>query len=379
MMNLALALADAGQEVYQFDLNTSKHYTKPESIPQHVRKTLHINTSDIDTRVTIAGAFQNLFSHKSYNVIRFYSESVEKDLEKILLKNTFDIVQLETLFVAPYISCIRKFSNAKIVLRAHNVEHVIWERLAVKECNFLKKKYLGLLSGRLKNYELKTLNNIDALVPITQVDEAMLIKFGFAKPCLTLPMSLKIEDYPYNAKEESEMCLFHLGSMDWLPNLEAVHWFLDNCWLKIHELFPEVKLYLAGKSFPDEIKNKNYPNVLCEGTIKDSVAYMQKKQIMIVPLHSGSGMRVKIIQGLALGKTIISTTIGAEGISIENEKNILLADSPDDFINLVKRCLENPDWCKKIGAEGRNFIEQNYSNISIANKLISFYEKLIKS
>ena len=377
MMNLALALADEGHEVHQFALNTKKHFTDPKSIPENLKKRLHFRSSVIDTKVTLKGIISNLFKNESYNVVRFYSAEIEKELEKVLRENTFDIIQFETLFVTPYISCIRKNSNAKIVLRAHNVEHLIWERLATKEKNILKKKYFKFLAKRLKIFELNTLNAIDALVPITRVDESMFLKYGFSKPCLTLPMSMDISDYPFNPDDENELCLFHLGSMDWMPNLEAVHWFMDYCWQNIHTLFPKLKLYLAGRNFPDEIKNKNFPNVICEGKIEHSNHYMQNKQIMIVPLHSGSGMRVKIIQGLAMGKTIISTTIGAEGIPVENKVNILLADSPQQFIDCVKQCLENPSWCKNIGQQGRVFIENNYSNSTIAKKLTSFYDKLL--
>lgn len=377
MMNFALALAEAGQEVHQFALNTKKHFTNPASIPENLKNQLHFRSNVIDTKVTIAGVLLNFFTKDSYNIVRFYSAETEKELEKVLCENSFDIVQLETLFVAPYISCIRKNSNAKIVLRSHNVEHVIWERLASKEKNILKKNYLKFLSKRLKKFELQTLTEIDALVPITNVDESVFKQYGFTKPCLTLPMSLDVKEYPFHPDEEKEVCLFHLGSMDWMPNLEAVNWFLDNCWQKIHLLFPDLKLYLAGRNFPDEIKNKDHPNVICEGRIEHSNTYMQKKKIMIVPLHSGSGMRVKIIQGLAMGKTIISTTIGAEGIPVENELNILIADSPQQFIDRVKQCIENPSLCNNIGRQGRVFIEENYSNSAIANRLLIFYKKLL--
>ena len=376
MMNNAVGLADYGNEVYQFAINTKKHFTAAESIPKSIRDKVHFSSSLVDTKISLAGILKNFFTSESYNVIRFYSESVENDLKKILRENKFDIVQLETLFASPYISCIRKHSDAKIVLRAHNVEHVIWERLASNEKNFLKRRYIKFLASRLRKCELNVLNEIEALIPITNVDEATFRSEGFKKPMLTLPMSLDIEEYPINSKVQPEMCLFHLGSMDWLPNLEGVRWFLDNCWEEIHKLIPGLKLFLAGRSFPDDIVAKNYPNTFCEGRIEKAVSYMSDKQIMIVPLHSGSGMRVKIIQGMALGKTIISTTIGAEGIPIENEKNILIADSPQEFITQVKRCMENPEWCRKIGNSGRKFVEENYSNESVARKLTEFYQQL---
>ena len=373
---MALALAEAGHEIHQFSLNTNKHYVDPVSIPASLKAKIHFHSISIDTSITISGALKNLISSGSYNVERFFSKEAEVALINQLNAHNFDIVQLETLFATPYIECIRKNSKAKIVFRAHNVEHVIWQRLSTQETNFLKKFYLEFLASRMKTYELKILKLIDALVPITKIDEKIFLSFQFNKPYLTLPMSLDIREYTFNLSEKKEMCLFHLGSMDWMPNVEAVNWFLNNCWQKIHQLFPDLRLYLAGRNFPTEISGKHLSNVVCEGRIEDALDYMRKKQIMIVPLLSGSGMRVKIIQGLALGKTIVSTTIGAEGIPVENEKNILIADSPEDFISTLQRCMDNTEWCKNIGLAGRKFAEENYSNESVADKLGQFYAKL---
>lgn len=377
MMNMAIALSENGNEVHQFALNTSKHFVKTESIPESLRTKLNFHSSDIETKVTISGMIKSIFTSQSYNISRFYDHKAEAEIRSILTKFDFDVVQLETLFAAPYIDCIRKYSKARIVLRAHNVEHVIWERLAHVERNFLKKLLLRFLASRLKSYELDTLKKIDALVPITTVDEKMFLDH-FKGPVLTLPMSMDIGEYKFDASEKSDLCLFHLGSMDWMPNLEGVEWFLRECWPKIHSSIPQLQLFLAGRSFPPHLMKANHPSVICEGRIEDAHAYMRNKQIMIVPLHSGSGMRVKIIQGMAHGKTIISTTIGAEGIPAEHEKNILIADSAEEFAVLIKRCVENPEWCREIGLNARKFAEENYSNEAIGKKLSAFLSTIIK-
>lgn len=378
MMNMAQALIESGHEVYQFAFNTKKHFVDTFSIPVELREMLHFNSVTIDTNITISGILKNFFTSESYNIVRFYNKEVEKELENILKINKFDIIQLETLFSAPYIACIKNNSKAKIILRAHNVEHIIWERLAKGEKNIFRKHYLNFLAKRLKKFELETLNNIDALIPITSVDESSFKEFNFNLPIITLPVSLDISDYQFDKDDKKEMCLFHLGSMDWMPNQEAIKWFLKKCWLQVNSLFPFLNLYLAGRSFPKEIVDANYPKVICEGSIEDAHSYMRKKQIMIVPLHSGSGMRVKIIQGMALGKTIITTRIGAEGIPVEDNKNILFADTPDQFIEVIKKCIQNPQLCDLIGNNGRKFVEEHYSNTAVGKKLSIFYNDLTK-
>lgn len=378
MMNTALALREAGHEVHMYALNTIKHFVDPLSVPKDLSDKLHIRTSTIDTGIKIVDLVCNLFTNKSYNIVRFYSAEVKNDLESILQANNFDIIQLETLFTTPYIKCIRSNSTAKIVLRAHNVEHIIWQRLANKEKNIFRKYYVKLLAKRLKKYEIETLGKIDALLPITSVDESSFRKFNFKGPMLTVPLSLDFKDYHFDENQKTEMCLFHLGSMDWLPNREAINWFLEQCWVRIHELFPHLKLYLAGRAFPEEIIKAGYPNVICEGRIEDAHTYMREKQIMVVPLHSGSGMRVKIIQGMALGKTIISTTIGAEGIPASPGKNILIADSPENFITEISDCIKKPEHCRQVGINGRKFAEQIYTNAAVGRQLGIFYKAILK-
>jgi glycosyltransferase involved in cell wall biosynthesis len=376
MMNLALSLAAAGNKIDQFCLNTSRHYSDIGAIPAEIKNKISISASPIDTRIKPLGAFLNLFGSESYNISRFYSASVEADLIALLKKEDFDIVQIETLYPTPYIDAIRKNSKAKIVLRAHNVEHIIWERLSVSEKNPIKKKYLSLLAKRLKAYELNILTKVDAIIPITSIDEKHFRHLGYKGPMISLPLGVDLEEYQRETQSVSEMSLVHLGSMDWLPNREGVEWFLKECWQSIHQKFPSLRLYLAGRDFPQEIIDLKPDGVTFHGRVDNANEYISGKQIMIVPLHSGSGMRVKIIQGLALGRTIISTTIGAEGIEVTDQQNILIADTPEDFLRLITRCIENPEWCRSIGKNALQLARDKYSNASIGNKETEFLKSL---
>lgn len=377
MANLAFSLNMAGAEVVQFALNTSKHFIPVSDFPSSAVKQLHLSACPVDTKITLGGALGNLFRKDSYNVSRFYSKETEAALEKLIREHTFDIVQLETLFTTPYIPVIRKHSAAKIVLRAHNVEHLIWKRLADSCSNLVRRSYLSFLTKRLNNYEQETLQHLDAIVPITPVDEAIFKSMGFSKPMLTVPLGVDLADYELKGSPEPAHDLFHLGSMDWMPNKEGVEWFLRECWPAIHRRFPDLLLHLAGRQFPQEIRDANHPNVSCEGRIDNAKAYMLAHQMMVVPLLSGSGMRVKIIQGLALGRTIISTTIGAEGIAVTNGKNILIADTPAEFLEAIRRCLSDPSFCRSVGSAGRVLVEENYSNTALGRKLKEFYSEKV--
>ena len=129
---------------------------------------------------------------------------------------------------------------------------------------------------------------------------------------------------------------------------------------------------------PEMLLNASYPNVSIVGEVPDAMYFIESKKINIVPLLSGSGIRVKIIEAMSVGKTVISTTIGAEGIDYTNDKNILIADTPNEFVKQIKRCLDDDDFCTQVGKNAYDLVATHYNNDLLTKKLIAFYTKLLE-
>lgn len=374
MLNLANSLAGAGAEVKMLAFNTKKHFVPDAEIDDRFRKKFSLETVYLDASVKFFPALANLlFSDKSYNIARFESKDFTARLESILAKNTFDIVQLESLFLAPYVQLIRKKSAAKIILRSHNVEYKIWERLRDTCFNPFRHWYLTILAGRIKKYELSMLNRYDAIVSITPEDKKIFEEEKCGIPVHVSPAGIDFEKYPDASQVKEPFSVFHLGSMDWMPNIEAVQWFVSSVMNKIAKKDKNIKFFFAGRNMPARLMKMNSGSVTVEGSITHSIEYMMPKSIMIVPLLSGSGMRVKIIEGMALGKTVITTTIGAEGIDCTHEKNILIADTAEEFAAAINRCYENRGLCREIGTNARNLVKEKYDNSRIGKDLLDFY------
>ncbi len=376
MNNTTQGLIANGHEVNVLAITTPKHPVSKKSLPKDYVSKTNFKSVFIDTNIRLKDAFINLFSSKSYNVERFISVNFTIELQKILQENKFDIVIIESLFVTPYISTIKSLSDAKIVLRAHNVEHKIWERISSNTKNPLKKGYLSLLAKRLKNYEVETFEGLDGIATMTKVDENHFKNLGFDKEIKAIPTGYMINSEGELKKGVEENSIFHIASMDWLPNVEGVNWFLDKVWQKIHHKHPEASLYLAGREMPQEFFNLGLKNVNTVGPVESAKEFYLSKKIMIVPVLSGSGMRIKIIEGMALGKVIISTSIGAEGIHCESGKNIIIADTPEEFVDAICKCLSDPEYCEMIGKQAKQLITDEYSNDLISKKMISFFEEL---
>lgn len=366
-----------GHEVKVLAINTPKHSFQKEKIPAEYFQKTKIESVFINTNLSVLKALKNLFTKGSYNVERFYSKAFEEKLITLLKKDDFDVVHFESLFVAPYLEAVKKYSDGKTVLRAHNTEHLIWERLAMQSENLLKKRYLNFLAQRMKKYETEILNEFDGIAAITAQDRVIFMKNGCQKPIEVFPLGIDSAQYkPADENEVEYPSLFHLGSMDWQPNEEGIKWFLENVWLKINEQFPEMKLYLAGRNMPEWLRSLEMRNVLVEENVGNAHDFMRNKAVMIVPLLSGSGMRVKIIEGMALGKAIISTTVGAEGIDCKDGENILIADTPEKFVEQTTKSVNNKHFYNMICSNARKQAVEKYNYKRIAEELSNYYKSL---
>ncbi len=370
--NLSRSLAALGCEITLLSMNTVKHYISPDEIPDSFDHYKEIHTVNLDNRVTIFGAIKNLFSSDSYHVCRFYYEEFRSKLSELLTKNQYDVVQLETLYLAPYIELIRKHSKAKIVMRSHNVEFEIWNRIAANTSFLPKKIYIKYLAKKLENFEIGRLSKYDALVTVTQRDLEAYQRLGYKGNGMALPIGINCNEYISEVHDSNSSSISFIGSLDWMPNLEGLNWFLEKVWPKAIEQNPNIKLHIAGRNTPESIRSLTSESIIIEGEVEDAKAFINQHPITIVPLLSGSGMRVKILEGMALSRVVISTTIGMEGINAEDKVEILKADTPENFANNLSWILQNKEEQVKIATNAQKFIAAHFDTETNAKKFIEF-------
>ena len=370
-----------GHDVTVLAMNTKKHYAIPDKVINALKDIAEFRYIDINTDISVIKALINiLFSKIPYNAERFISKKYSEKIEEILKASKFDIVQLEGLYLVPYIKTIRQNSDALISLRTHNIEHEIWERIVLNERNILKKCYLKILARRIRKLETESLNVYDLLIPITKRDAEKLNSLGNNKPCYVCPAGYDPEKIKPGNREVNYRSLFFLGSLDWYPNQEGLVWFIDNVWQRINKKYPDVEFFVAGRNSPKWLTKKitGYKNIRFLGEVEDAFEFMINKGIFIIPLFSGSGMRVKIIEGMALGKVIVTTAIGAEGIDIKHGHDILIAASEQDFEKEIENILENKTFFTKIGENAKKFVIDNMNNNKITAGLAEFYKANLK-
>jgi polysaccharide biosynthesis protein PslH len=377
--NMIRGLAEAGNDIDLLLMNTSKHFTEYPESKTDIPGLGKVKIVNVDNSVKFLSlAFNFLFSTIPYNVGRFTSHRFKCALKELVKNNNYEIVQLEGLFLAPYLKLIRENSTAAIVYRAHNVEHLIWQKLFIRENNFLKKWYLRVLYSRIKKYEMGFINSYDLLVTITGNDLDILNSLGNTKPAFASPFGMySMGLSEKNGIRQGNLCVLYIGALDWMPNIEALRWFVKQVWPVVRKRFPEMVFRIAGrnakKDLVTEIAEKG---VICHGEVDNSGEFLASENgIVVVPLFSGSGIRVRIIEAMFAGRPVIASSVAASGIPVENEINILLADDCERFVHYIEKLVIDREFGKIISDNARQFANKNYENEKISYDLLDFYKK----
>lgn len=378
MHNITMGLLEAGHEVKVLCLSTPKHPFRPEELSAEYRDASGVEAVFVDTSLNPVDAFNDLVTADNYNVSRFFSPDLDILIERVLARRKFDVIHLESLFVTPYIGTIRRFSRAPLVLRSHNLEHKLQQRIAEGERNLLKRPYRKLLARQLRRYEHDTLTRVDGVAAITPEDAAHLAQVAPGTPLTVIPFGLDMPPVapPWPA---GPFTFFHLGSMDWGPNEEGVRWLLREVWPRVIAQRPDALLHLAGNHMPEDIRRNATAGVTVEGFVDDPIRWMADRHAMVVPLLSAGGMRVKMVEGLAIGRPVISTLRGAEGIAREEGSGVFLASAPDTMAERMLTLLADPAKAAQAGTEGRSFAGRSFSNGRVVNDLLTFYASLLQA
>ena len=383
MYETVRGLAEAGHRVTVLAANTPKHH-QPADALAHLGPNVRLITVEVDTRIRPLAALRNLlFSSKPYSVVRFIHSDLIGKLAKLVLADTFDVIQYEGTFVAWYNEWLGSEGLApvstKTVLRAHNMEYTIWEALAARENNPLKKWYLAKLAARLRRFEQEYLTYFDGIAAITPQDVDRLRQMGCPEPIVVIPASYDLGRLPLATAPPQPRTLFVIGSLNWLPNLEGLAWFLKEIWPQAHAELPELELHIAGSHPPADLTSRppGQDNVFVHGFVESAPAFMQQYELMLVPLLSGGGMRVKVVEGLALGKAVLSTTLGAEGIAARDGENMVLRDGAAAWLQALRDYYHGRLPLAAIGQAAARTAHAEYDTRQVTQRLLGLYESLL--
>jgi glycosyltransferase involved in cell wall biosynthesis len=314
-----------------------------------------------------------------HSIAKYNIPSMNTVLENLSKIEHFDAMHIDHIHMAHY---NKFFKGIPCFLDAHNVEYKIWERCGNVEPMLIKKMLYHQQSSKMKIYEAQKTNEFKGVFTCSADDKKVLGEITSANlPIHVIPNGVDTEfnsPDPDKGAREEEAIVF-TGSMNWLPNEDAITYFCSKILPLIWEKKASVKFYAVGKNPSPIIKELAHrdPRVIITGRVEDVRPYIWRSRVSIVPLRIGGGTRLKILEAMSLSKVIVSTSIGAEGIEYTDGKNILIGDTPQDFADKVLLALNDPQRSREIGIEARKFVCGMYDWDIIGQKLRSIYQESI--
>jgi polysaccharide biosynthesis protein PslH len=372
-MGMIDGLVTSGESVSVIAINTLKHFAVlSEPVPSAVKG---IKLVPLNTRINpVKLAVNFLFSSYPYSLKRFVSPSISKIISSEL-SDSYDLVQIEGLAMTAYLPEIRKKFQGKVVYRPHNVENRIWEMTAVGEPDRFKRKYFRILAERTAELERKIINSFDGIAAMSDSDLDWFSKVGMNIPSAVIP------PVPYGLNpgysEGDPAKIFFLGALDWRPNKEGLIWFLKRVWPKVSSDFPFVEFHIAGRNPSKQLsKICRGKNIVFHGEIASAAEFIRKAQVMVVPLFSGSGVRIRIIEAMSLGKSIVASPLAAEGLLYTEGRDLLLARDEKDFAETIGRLLTDSQLREACALNAVENARKNYDILAATESLKKFYNRL---
>ncbi len=321
-----------------------------------------------------------LFGSTPLSIQKYCSKDLENQLKNVISINKFDLVHFDHLHMAQYIDAV---NGIPCVLDEHNVESIILKRCAEIEKSFIKKGLFKSQAKKMVDFESRLISKFSKCLTVSETDKQTLYELSGGKANIeVIPNGVDTNffsaQYVIRDTQHEESLVF-TGSMDWLPNSDAVRYFCKEILPLIWMKKKEAVFYVVGKNPPKDIirLGEQDKRIIITGLVEDVRPYLASAAVFIAPLRIGGGTRLKILEAMAMEKAVVSTTIGAEGITYTSDKNIVLRDSPEDFADAVLMLLENSVKREALGREGKILVQSNYDWPIITNKLNSFYRGIL--
>ena len=309
-------------------------------------------------------------------VARYDLPTYRQKFKELVATGTFDLVHYEMFHTAQF----HTETRLPGVLSQQNVDSAIWRRLCGETANPFYKFAYWTQQLAFQRYERVLSPKFDAVTCTSDIDAAVFQQHCSEDAIEIIPNGVDVTHYQPDFSAEVPAHLIYIGSMDWYPNEDAVGFFADEVLPRIQERVPDVRFSIVGGNPSARVqKLAERKGIVVTGRVPEIKPYFAEATVFVVPLRIGSGTRLKILEALAMGKAIVSTSVGAEGLALKDGEEIFIADEPTVFADAVTRLLTDTPLRRRIGENGRARVERDYDWRSIGEKLHEVYAKIAHS
>jgi glycosyltransferase involved in cell wall biosynthesis len=357
-------------------------FTRPDDDPRwldQLRPLCHEVHTIVLRRSKVRDLFfllQSWLRPMPFVIARDDSAAMRRLVLQLAQEQRFDLVHAVQLNMAPYALAV---ADVPRVLDQENVVSLVVERLCRLQRPGPKKLALYLEWRKLLRYEGEVCRRFNRVLAVSEADRLALQGIAGAEcPVDVIPIGIDVEATPVIPRRPDAAVIVTVGNMHWPPNAEGVLWFLEEVYPLIKQEILTVRLRVVGPRPPAELLRRGQKDASIEvtGYIEDLPPYLEDSAVMVVPLHAGGGMRVKILEGMAMGLPIVSTTIGCEGIAVVAGEHLLVADTPEGFAQATVSLMRDRARANELAHCGRCLVEERYDWRVAYRPLEHIYEAL---
>lgn len=318
------------------------------------------------------------FSHLPFAITHFYGDGrVEQALKEELKGGQYDLVHFESFYTSPYLECVRSLPT---VMGNENIEYLIYQRFADQKGFPLLKLLFFYDVWKMKNYEQGIWKLADLNLAVSETD-ADVIERITGKASVVIPNGVDLAGFeklkPTGDKQSAAPVLLFVGDFRYFPNQDAIKFLINELWPLIQKKIPQAKLRLVGKNPGRLMNNFETVNVVVDSQVEDIRQAYGAADILLAPIRMASGTNIKILEAMAAGLPVVTTTIGAEGLAVKDDREVVIADKPEKFASAVVGLLADKKRRQQMGLAGQALVKQRYDWSKIVDKLEKAYSRLI--
>jgi sugar transferase (PEP-CTERM/EpsH1 system associated) len=310
------------------------------------------------------------------NSIAYYEE-MQRKVREVANTQSFDIIQIEQSHMAPYIEFMVDADSAARLVTLHNAGAIQYKRILEVESS-LRGRFGAWLDWLfLRHWEpTYVARHFDKCIVVSPMDEALLRQANLALDTVVIPNGVDTAQYDPLPEVPASKDILFIGKMSYVPNADAAIFLCHEVFPLIKQQMPDTRLLIVGQSPPEAVRTLASEDVIVTGYVKSVFPYYHQALVSVVPLRAGSGTRLKILESMAVGRPVVSTALGCEGLAVTHGENILIADEPADFAAQTVRLLSDAELRQRLVINGRRLVETTYDWQVIAQQLLQIYDEV---
>ncbi|MBV9547549.1 MAG: glycosyltransferase [Chloroflexi bacterium] len=337
---------------------------------------LRVRTVERDpgsVRMKRASQFASVCSPEPFSCRAVRSERMQRAITTLCTREQFDVIQLESSLL-----CAFAFPpGARLVLDEHNIEYEVFQRMCEGERSLARRAFNRVEHLRFRRFEQRWWSRVNGCVVTSEREVPIIQSHAPLTPVAAVPNGVDLDYFRPESNSPDPHTLVFNGILTYRPNLDAAYHLVEDIWPEVLRRCPDAKLTVVGRGKSADLRRLSRPGVVIAGEVPDIRPYLSAAAVVGVPIRIGGGTRLKVVEGLAMGKAMVSTSLGCEGVAVRDGEHLLVADDPQSFARRVVDLFDTPAVGVMLGRAGRALIEREYSWELAGERLHMLYRRVV--